>query len=115
MKTLVHTEKEHIEEIIRSCDVCFVGLADTDGTPYVIPMNFGYRNGVIYLHSAQEGRSISILERNPKVASPSAPTMIWYSSIPKWLAATVCVPKALSHGVKCGLKKTSTRKRKRWI
>ena len=53
MKTLVHTEKEHIEEIIRSCDVCFVGLADTDGTPYVIPMNFGYRNGVIYLHSAQ--------------------------------------------------------------
>ena len=64
MKTLVHTEKEHIEEIIRSCDVCFVGLADTDGTPYVIPMNFGYRNGVIYLHSAQEGRSISILERN---------------------------------------------------
>ena len=67
MKTLVHTEKEHIEEIIRSCDVCFVGLADTDGTPYVIPMNFGYRNGVIYLHSAQEGRSISILERNPKV------------------------------------------------
>ena len=30
-------------------------------------MNFGYRNGVIYLHSAQEGRSISILERNPKV------------------------------------------------
>ena len=67
MKTLVHTEKEHIEEIIRSCDVCFVGLADTDGTPYVIPMNFGYQNGVIYLHSAQEGRSISILERNPKV------------------------------------------------
>jgi nitroimidazol reductase NimA-like FMN-containing flavoprotein (pyridoxamine 5'-phosphate oxidase superfamily) len=44
-----------------------VGLADTDGTPYVLPMNFGYRDGVIYLHSAQEGRSISILERNPRV------------------------------------------------
>lgn len=67
MKTLIHTEKEQIEAIIRSCKVCFVGMADTDGTPYVIPMNFGYRDGVIYLHSAQEGRSISILECNPKV------------------------------------------------
>lgn len=67
MKTLIHTEKEQIEAIIRSCKVCFVGMADTDGTPYMIPMNFGYRDGVIYLHSAQEGRSISILERNPKV------------------------------------------------
>lgn len=67
MKTLIHTEKEQIEAIIRSCKVCFVGMADPHGTPYVIPMNFGYRDGVIYLHSAQEGRSISILECNPKV------------------------------------------------
>lgn len=66
MKTLVHTDKEQIENIIRQSDVCFLGLADTDGTPYVLPMNFGYRDGTIYLHSAQEGRCISILERNPK-------------------------------------------------
>lgn len=63
MKTLVHTDKELIEATIKKCDICYVGLADTDGTPYVLPMNFGYRDGVIYLHSAQEGRSISILER----------------------------------------------------
>ena len=62
MKTLVHTGKELIEETIKKCDICYVGLADTDGTPYVLPMNFGYRDGVIYLHSAQEGRSISVLE-----------------------------------------------------
>ena len=66
MKTLVHTDKELIEATIKKCDICYVGLADTDGTPYVLPMNFGYRDGVIYLHSAQEGRSISILERNPE-------------------------------------------------
>ena len=66
MKTLIHTDKEQIESIIRQSDVCFVGMADTDGTPYVLPMNFGYKDGVIYLHSAQDGRSISILERNPK-------------------------------------------------
>lgn len=57
MKTLVHTDKELIEATIKKCDICYVGLADTDGTPYVLPMNFGYRDGVIYLHSAQEGRA----------------------------------------------------------
>ena len=66
MKTLVHTDREFVEQVIRKCDVCFVGMADTDGTPYVLPMNFGYEDGTIYLHSAQTGRSISILERNPK-------------------------------------------------
>ena len=47
MKTLVHTDKELIEATIKKCDICYVGLADTDGTPYVLPMNFGYRDGVI--------------------------------------------------------------------
>ncbi|MDL2266038.1 pyridoxamine 5'-phosphate oxidase family protein [Parabacteroides sp. OttesenSCG-928-G21] len=67
MKTILHTDETQIEEIIHKCDICFVGMADTDGTPYVIPMNFGYRDKTVYLHSAQEGRSISILERNPNV------------------------------------------------
>ena len=67
MKTIVHQDKAFIEEVLRQAKVCFVGLADTDGTPYVIPMNFGYREGTFYLHSAQEGRSISILSRNPKI------------------------------------------------
>ena len=42
MKTLVHTDKELIEATIKKCDICYVGLADTDGTPYVLPMNFGF-------------------------------------------------------------------------
>lgn len=67
MKTLIHTDLATIEAVIARCDVCYAGLADTDGTPYVLPMNFGYRDGVVYLHSAQEGRSISILERNSKI------------------------------------------------
>ncbi len=67
MKTLKHENTKFIEDVIRACDICFVSMADIDGTPYNIPMNFGYHNGVLYLHSAQEGRSISILERNPRV------------------------------------------------
>lgn len=67
MKTLVHQGQLFIEEVLKAAKICFVGMADTDGTPYVIPMNFGYRDGAFYLHSAQEGRSISILSRNPRV------------------------------------------------
>lgn len=67
MRTLTVTERDEIEQIIAKCDVCYVGFADTDGTPYVIPMNFGYREGVIYLHSGQEGRTIEMLKRNNKV------------------------------------------------
>ena len=74
MKTLIHTDKEQIESIIRQSDVCFVGMADTDGTPYVLPMNFGYKDGVIYLHSAQDGRSIS------KSVLRLVLTMPWFSS-----------------------------------
>jgi nitroimidazol reductase NimA-like FMN-containing flavoprotein (pyridoxamine 5'-phosphate oxidase superfamily) len=67
MKTIIHTVKEEAEAVIKACDICFVGMADTDGTPYVLPMNFGYCEGTAYLHSAQEGRKIDILKRNPNV------------------------------------------------
>jgi nitroimidazol reductase NimA-like FMN-containing flavoprotein (pyridoxamine 5'-phosphate oxidase superfamily) len=67
MKTIVHTERGTMEELIKECSICFVGMADTDGTPYVLPMNFGYQDGVIYLHSGPEGRKLHILERNPRV------------------------------------------------
>lgn len=67
MKTLSHHDPADIEAVIRSCDICFVGMAAPDGTPYVLPMNFGFREGVVYLHSGQEGSAISLLEQNPKV------------------------------------------------
>ncbi|MDR2920758.1 MAG: pyridoxamine 5'-phosphate oxidase family protein [Tannerella sp.] len=67
MKTIVHTDKEFLESTIRECEVCYVGMVDTDGMPYVLPMNFGYQDGIVYLHSAREGRSIDILEQNPNV------------------------------------------------
>jgi nitroimidazol reductase NimA-like FMN-containing flavoprotein (pyridoxamine 5'-phosphate oxidase superfamily) len=67
MKTIPITEQEQIEEIIKACNICFLGVADTDGTPYVLPMNFGYKDGVIYLHSAPVGHLIDIVNKNNKV------------------------------------------------
>jgi uncharacterized protein len=67
MRTYSITEKEKIEEIIKACRTCFLGLSDTNGQPYVLPMNFGYHENVIYLHSGQFGRKWDIIKANPKV------------------------------------------------
>lgn len=67
MRTSFIIDKEEIEDIINRCDVCFVGITEADGTPYVIPMNFGYSNGEIILHSAPEGKHQKLLELSNRV------------------------------------------------
>lgn len=61
---------EHINaitEIINKCDVCYMGMIDQDGEPYVLPFNFGFDEGIIYLHSAKTGKKIDILRNNNRV------------------------------------------------
>ncbi len=67
MRTSFITDKAEIESIINQCDICFVGLTEIDGTPYVIPMNFGYLDGDIILHSAPEGKHIGLLEHSNRI------------------------------------------------
>ena len=56
-----------MHEIIKSCKWCHLAMVDTDGNPYVIPMNFGFDNRIIYMHGARHGKKISILQQNPAV------------------------------------------------
>lgn len=68
MKTIWLTDKEEIEQIILDCDVCFVGMVDKEGNPYTIPMNFGYQDSIIYLHSGpEEGKKLECVKNNNKV------------------------------------------------
>jgi len=67
MRTSFITDKIEIESIINQCDICFVGFTEKDGTPYVIPMNFGYLDGDIILHSAPEGKHIGLLELSNRI------------------------------------------------
>ena len=67
MKTITIEDKQRVEEILTRCDICYVGITDLEGNPYVIPMNFGYRDGVIYLHSVPTGSCIDMLEKNNRV------------------------------------------------
>ena len=60
------TDPQELESVLREGAVCRMGLCD-EGKPYVVPMNYGYRDGSVFLHSAAEGRKIDILRRNPNV------------------------------------------------
>jgi len=57
-----------IISIINKCDVCYMGMIDQNNMPYVLPFNFGFDGEKnIYLHSAQTGKKMDILDNNPNV------------------------------------------------
>jgi hypothetical protein len=54
------------EAFLRRAEVLRLGLADDDG-PYVVPVNFGYEDGRLYVHGPLEGRRIDAVRANPRV------------------------------------------------
>ena len=67
MANRLSSDPKLIQRILNSCEVCYLGMVDPDGKPYVLPFNFGFEDGLIYLHSAPAGRKIDILQKNPQV------------------------------------------------
>ena len=67
MKTIKIDEIDEIREIIKSCQTCYVGVATKEGIPYVLPMNFGYEDETIYVHSGPTGELIDIINSNNNV------------------------------------------------
>ncbi len=66
-KTTFLKKLEEVEVIFKKCDVCYMGMIDLEGKPYVLPFNFGYSEGYIYLHSDNKGKKIEVLKQNPEV------------------------------------------------
>lgn len=67
MRARAIIEKRELVDVIQRCQFCHLSLVDLEGKPYVIPMNFGFRDDVIYLHGAQHGKKIDILKQHPDV------------------------------------------------
>lgn len=67
MKSRSGLSQNEIDQIINGSIVCHIAMIDNDGLPYVIPFNFGYKEGRLYIHSAPEGKKIEIWKKNPKV------------------------------------------------
>lgn len=60
------TSPEEIEAVIKKASVCRLGLSIND-TPYIVPMNFGYKDGTLFFHSARQGRKIETLSQNKRI------------------------------------------------
>ncbi len=64
------TDLFELEQIIKSCSVCRLGLSQNN-IPYVVPLNFGYELSggrlTLFFHSAKEGTKLDIIKGNPNV------------------------------------------------
>jgi len=60
------TDISAIEDILARAEVCRIAMCDGN-IPYIVPVNFGYRDRALFIHSAREGRKIGILRKNSLV------------------------------------------------
>ena len=49
------TNSPDLEVILQKAKVCRLGLLDGD-LPYIVPINYGYNTGEIFIHAAKEGK-----------------------------------------------------------
>ncbi len=59
-------DRADIERIIEQSSHCRLAMVDGN-KPYVVPLNFGYRDNTLFFHSAKQGRKIDVIKKNPKV------------------------------------------------
>ena len=59
--------KHKMADFLNRQPVGRIASIDRDGYPQVIPMNFVYRGGVIYMHSHPFGEKLDNIRRNPNV------------------------------------------------
>jgi uncharacterized protein len=59
--------KSEIEGILQKADSIKIAIHD-EPYPYIVPMNFSYREDKVYFHSANEGKKINLITGNNQVA-----------------------------------------------
>jgi len=61
------TEYKIIEDILKNAEICRLGFVDNNEA-YIVPVNYAYENSVIYIHSANSGRKINLIQQNNKIS-----------------------------------------------
>lgn len=61
------TELTAIQDILARAELVRVAMVD-EGEPYLVTLNYAYKDNALYIHSATEGRKMDILKRNNRVA-----------------------------------------------
>lgn len=61
------TDPFEMEQILNRGEIISVAMCQGD-QPYVLPFNYGFLRGLIYIHSAIKGFKLEVLAQNPKVS-----------------------------------------------
>lgn len=59
-------DKKCVEWILKKAPVCRIALCGKN-KPYIVPMNFGFKDNCLYLHSAREGHKIDLIIKNNNI------------------------------------------------
>ena len=60
-------DPEVIREVLTNSRILRLGMIDNDEA-YIVPVNYAFENGLIYIHSASHGRKMDILRSNNVVS-----------------------------------------------
>lgn len=60
------TDPKIIHQLLSTADTVRIAMIDNN-EPYLVPLNYGYKDNALYIHCAKEGRKINILKKNPRV------------------------------------------------
>lgn len=58
--------QEQANDLLTTAHVGRIAMA-VDGEPYVVPVNYFYHEGKIYVHAALTGRKLDMIKSNPRV------------------------------------------------
>ena len=59
-------DQDEIKSILENNTICRIAFSENNN-PYLVPMNYGYYENKMYLHSAKEGKKIKMLETNNQI------------------------------------------------
>jgi len=61
------TDPKEMTRILASANIGRMATVDTEGYPYIIPLNFVFHEGCVYFHCAPKGEKLDHLTRDPRV------------------------------------------------
>lgn len=54
------------QALLKKGEICHLAMSAQD-EPYLVTLNYGYRDSTMYYHCAQEGKKVQILAQSPRV------------------------------------------------
>ncbi|NWF57591.1 MAG: pyridoxamine 5'-phosphate oxidase family protein [Syntrophaceae bacterium] len=61
------TDPKEMNRILSSTNIGRMATVDTEGYPYITPLNFVFHQGCVYFHCAPQGEKLDNLTRDPRV------------------------------------------------